>query len=420
MTTFNSGMRLVTAYNENAKGSTINILVKTGLINETAKNNGISHLIEHMLFKGTSRRSAKQITEDFEKLGANVNAYTKTDCTCFYASALNENIGKCCEIFADMLYDSAFDPIELEREKKVVYEEIDMYEDDPGSVAFNVLQEDFFKGTYLERQIIGTKNILKTLTSRDLKEYVKKYYIAPNIIISIAGGIKHQAAINLVKKYFNVPFAGTECRPNVTTEDTQSIIKPKKAFSYKKKKINQTWIVLGFPAGGVYSDKRPVYTLSDFILGEGMSSRLFQEVREKLGLVYSIHSYTDLHNIGGCNLIMLGTNKDQAERAVSTIRKVLDDLKTNGITEEEYKKALTYKKTTLVFSEEISTTQARHNATYVALYNKPYNIEKMTAELNAVQKSDIDKAIQEVFDYSSMCGAIVSNSPEVAVFKAFN
>ena len=137
-----------------------------------------------------------------------------------------------------------------------------------------------------------------------------------------------------------MPFVGSKAEPNCAVCDPNSIVRPKKTFVMEKKPINQTWIILGFPALGTYGQDRYGYSLTDFIIGEGMSSRLFQEIREKLGLVYSIHSYTELNNIGGCNYVLLGTNKEHAEEAIVAIKKVLDEIKEHGITPEEYRKAL--------------------------------------------------------------------------------
>lgn len=413
--TLKTGLRVINEYDANKAGASVLIHIKAGSMYETDANSGISHLIEHMLFKGTTARTSQQITEEFENIGASINAYTKSESTCFYATALEENIEKCCEIFADMIYNSSFDENELAKEKKVVYEEMAMYNDDPGSVAFDEFQRLFYKGTYLERPIIGNKKSVSAITSEDCKSYTSKYYVEPNIIISFAGGVTDEKAMKLAKKYFNKSKVNQS--PNIAVSTDRTLLSPKMAFSAKKKDVNQAWVVIGFPAHNNLSGLKSTYSLIDFVLGEGMSSKLFQKVREELGLVYSIHAYTEQSAIGGAMMILFGTNNDSAGKAIQTVKNVLDDIVANGISQTEYERARTYKKTSVVFSSETTINIARKNADYVAIYNRTYDVQSRIEDLEKVSIKQINNTIADIFNTKNICGAIVSNAPKLKVFE---
>ena len=236
--TYASGLRLVVANRPDSRAVSVFFGINTGSVNETDNNNGISHVIEHMTFKGTKTRTAEEISSGLETIGANINAFTSRYVTCYYGSCIKESAEKMTEIFSDMILNSIYDEEELKKELKVIFEEIDMYEDDPGSVAYDKYNEIFFEGTKLEKSVIGTKKVLGKLKRQDLIDYFNKFYTPNYMVVSFAGGITIDEADKLVKKYFNDYFK-TKSKPILPTKTAEKLL-PKQNFSVTKKDISQT------------------------------------------------------------------------------------------------------------------------------------------------------------------------------------
>lgn len=407
--TYASGLRLVVENVPNNRAVAVFFGINAGSVYENEKNNGISHVIEHMTFKGTKTRSAEEISTQFECLGANVNAFTSRYNTQYYGKCIKENTEKMVEIFSDMILNSVYDEEELKKELKVIFEEIDMYEDDPGSVAYDKYNEIFFKGTKLEKSVIGTKKVLSKLKRQDLIDYIKEFYVPQNMVVSFAGDITMQEADRLVKKYFNSAFK-TKTKP-VNMAQTKEVVVPKKAQSITKKNIAQTHIVLGYPTDNIYSKSVAGINVLAFILGGGMSSRLFVRIREKLGLVYSINALPELADIGGNIIISLATNNTNQELAIKSIKEEVDNIANNGVTDMELEKAKTFCKSMLVMSAEVSTNKARNNASNILTYGKSISIDDRMLDIEKVTKEDVNNLAKQIFGREDMCLAVVSDKP---------
>lgn len=415
--TYKSGLRLINSYNPDKMGATILISFDTGSKNETDKNNGISHLIEHMLFKGTKKLTAQEINNAFEGEGANINAYTEKSQTCFYATALVKNIDKCAEILSDMLFNSTFDSEELEKEKKVIYEEIDMYLDSPGNVAYEALDQAFFKGTKYEKTIIGTKKILEKITRKDILDYMAKYYVPENMIISFAGGISFDVAEKITQKYFNSHFKGKVSKPNLCPVTPDAIIKPQNVVVSQSKDINQSHIVIGYPFPSMFAKDTFICNIIAFIFGGGMSSKLYQEIREKQGLVYNIFAYPTYMDIGGVMYIALATNPNSEKQALAGIKQIIDDAVANGFTEEDFDRAKCMTQTRIAFSTETTINMARKNVAYLSAYNRPFSAEDYLKKLDEVTLSKVNKKVKELFSNPTYCCSIVTKKPKKEVFN---
>lgn len=416
--TYPSGLRLVVETLSDSKAATLFVGINTGSVNETDTNNGISHVIEHMLFKGTNTRDAQQISKELEDLGANVNAFTSKYHTCFYASCMSEYMDKSFDVLSDMIFNSVFDQKELNKELKVIYEEIDMYQDDPSSVCYDRFNELFFAGTKLEKNVIGTKQVLSKLTRQDILDYMSKYYTAPNMVISVAGGIDFDRAKQLCDKFFANNFK-SKANPNVYNIQSTLIHKPKATFDYIKKDIAQTHIIFGYPTYSLYGKHNSELNILSFILGGGMSSRLFQTIREKYGYVYSINALPELYDIGGVVTINLATNHQNQKDAVDKINEVISDLVKNGITEEELARAKTFCKSMIVMSSETTINIARHNVANMIIYNEYRSLDTKLNNLDKVQLADINALILEIFETKHICGAVVSDKPDKTLFDVF-
>ena len=414
--TFPNGVRLVYEKTENTKPATILICVNTGSVNEDNKNNGISHLIEHMAFKGTKNRTAKQISQEFEELGAIANAYTGQFRTCYFATTLNENIEGCFNILSDIVFNSSYDEVELEKEKKVIYEEIDANKDVPDTVIYENYLSNFYKNTPIERRVIGKKEILEKITRQDILDYFEKNYVGNRIVVSVVGSLPNQKIVEFVKKYICKFF-----RKKMEIEEPNKSLHiiPDRNFVFEKKDINQSQIIFGFPADNVFYDKSNAYPLMSFIFGGGMASRLFQKVREEHGLVYSIFCQPYLHSLGGDVLISFSTNEKNVKKAMALIKEEIDKLVKDGITDKEYERAKTFSKSVLISSFENGASHATKNATNLSIFNKIFTVEDILEDYDKISKEDINQVIKKVFNYCNICGNVLTKNPDETLFDVF-
>ena len=303
---YENGLRLVVKQMQGLMSVTMGILVGTGACAETDKEDGISHFIEHMQFKGTKKRNAFEVSDAFDRLGAQVNAFTGKDLTCYYSKCTSDHTAECFEILSDLFLNSTFPEDEMEREKGVVCEEISMNEDTPEDLCLDLLARAFYGKENYGRNILGTAKNVKSFSVADIMRYKKARYCPENIVISFAGAIDGQTAQALVETYFGTLEKGAfEKRTPVLGAKKQSLV--------KKKSIEQMHIALAYPAierGNVLED---AVGAINGILGGTMSSRLFQEVREKRGLAYSVYSYVSNFENCGSQIIYAGVNPSQKQ-----------------------------------------------------------------------------------------------------------
>lgn len=284
MIDFKSGLKLVFVQNTAVRSVAIGIFVGAGVIKESAEQAGISHFIEHMVFKGTATRSSYDIVNEIDSIGAQINAFTSKSYTCFHTVSVDVNAAKCADVLSDMYFNPSFDEQELEKERRVVIEEINESEDTPDDLCIERLMCTFFKGCELEKTILGTKKSLGAMTSQMLREYHDKHYVAQNTVIAIAGNLTEEQAVELVNRYFESKFAAkpnyvqTAISPSPTHSDSCSV----------KKSIEQAHIAMAFCSYPYNDDRTVAMQLMSIIFSMEMSSRLFQSVRERLGLCYTI------------------------------------------------------------------------------------------------------------------------------------
>ena len=414
---FDNGLRLVFKKVEENRPATLYIAVDTGSYKENDENSGISHFIEHLTFKGTEKRTAKQISTELEEIGANANAFTSKFNTCYFATCLSEKMENCFDILSDIVFNSKYAQEDIDKERKVIFEEIDMYEDDPEMVAYEQFYKDFYSKSSLKRPIIGTKESLNNITKKDIENYVQEHYIASNIVVSVVGNFEKEYVENLVKKYIGKYFTK---KAEVVDKNKAIVFIPDKKFSTIKKDIAQTQIILGFPCDNVYSDKRMAYSLFCFIFGGGMGSRLFQKVREENGLVYSISCMPELYECAGDVVISLGTNSKNQFKAVELIKEEIDKLVDEGFTQAELDRAKSFCKSLVVSGTETGSSIAKSNASNMLVYNKLFSLEERIEQIEKVTIEDLNELAEKVFDYGNVCGCVVSNDPDEKLFEIFN
>ena len=400
---YENGLRLVVNEMTGLMSVTMGILVGTGANVETDAEDGISHFIEHMQFKGTHKRNAFEISDAFDRIGAQVNAFTGKDLTCYYSKCTSDHTTACFELLSDLFLHSTFPEEEMDREKGVVCEEISMNEDTPEDLCLDLLATAFYGKENYGRNILGTAENVKGFTVADINRYKKARYCPENIVISFAGGIDAVTAQSLVESYFGDLEQGCfEKRP-------QSILFQHKSL-VKQKPIEQMHLAIGYPSVPRGDEKEDVITAINSILGGSMSARLFQEVREKRGLAYSVYSYISAFPECAMQTIYAGVNPSKTEEAYEAICEVIKILKEKGITEDEFMRSREQMKANMFFSNESSNAQMLLYGRYMLYYNKVFDFQEKLDRINAMTHADSKDALAIMFDESKKAIALVGNT----------
>lgn len=379
----------------------IGVMFAVGSASENEQNNGISHFIEHMMFKGTSKRSAFDIVCEVDGLGAQINAYTSKQSTCYYTISVDEYAENCMEIMSDFLFNSTFDQTEMDKEKGVVLEEIAMSEDTPDDLCLENLASSYYSGSPLGYTILGNSENIRNFKTADLKKYVAEKYSAGNMVVSVVGNISKQKAIDLVTKYFdkntfNGDYKMQKIKHNPKC-DSVITIKP----------LEQANIAIGFPSLEFGAKNNMALLALNSVFGGGMSSRLFQEVREKSGLAYNVYSYPSAYFGDGLFSIYLGTNPKTSKQALQSIKKEILKLKNSGLDDEEVARVKRQLKGNYALSQESSSSLMRvygRNALYL---DEMFDFDKKIAEIDLVTKDDIKEIIDYIFDFDKVVTSYV-------------
>lgn len=388
----------------------VSIWVKTGSRRENEANSGISHFLEHMAFKGTKNKTAKQIAESFDNIGGKVNAFTSREITCYHAKVLKEDIDTACEILSDILQNSTFPEEELEKEREVILQEIAMTNDAPDDIIFDYFQETAFPNQAIGRPILGSIKNVKSISSQDLKNYVANEYKTGNIVISFAGKITPEEALKLTQKYFgNFP---------IGEEHAFESAKYQGGLFHKKKDLEQVHIVLGFDSTS-YNDP-DFYTTNVLasILGGGMSSKLFQKIREEMGLVYSISSFLSANSDSGVFNVYAGTTPENAQKVIKTTTEEL--LKaTKNITSEELKRAIAQYKSSILMSMESNYSMSRKMGSDLLCFGKIRTKEEILDALNSINTQALHHSMEKTLSKSKPTIATIGNVESVVEYDKF-
>lgn len=400
---FDNGLRLVINKMEGVLSVSIGVLVKTGSMNETAENNGISHFIEHVMFKGTEKRSAFDISDHIDRVGAHINAFTSKELTCYYTKSTKDCVEDTIDILSDIFFNSKFDTKELEKEKGVVIEEINMSEDTPEEVCLDLLSQSYYGKDGLGQTILGTKKNIKKFTRNDVLKYLDQYYTADNVVISVAGNMDVKKIETLIEEYFANKFTRFKSVAQAKTE----LQTP--AHLYKSKRIEQSHI--GFAMKGISAkdEKSDAFAIANIVFGGGMSSRLFQKIREELGLCYSIYSYSSQYKDSGVLEIYAGVATSQRDLAVNAIMEELKEFKKNGITEQEFLRGKAQIKSAFILGQESSASQMLLYAKYLALLDKEFNFKERIKRIDAITIKDVLDVIDRSFGVGEIATATVGS-----------
>ncbi|MGN0822503.1 MAG: M16 family metallopeptidase [Candidatus Gallimonas sp.] len=400
--TLKSGVRLIVKEMEGLLSVTMGVLVGTGAAYERDDEDGISHFIEHMQFKGTKTRTAFQISDAFDALGAQINAFTGKDLTCYYAKSTSDHTAEAFALLSDLFLESTFPEEEMEREKGVVVEEINMDEDSAEDLCLDLLARATFGARNYGRNILGTAKNVRSFTREALFRYKAERYRPENIVISFAGNVSPALAEELAEKYFG----GLSAQPLVPREKEIGFVC---GNEFRKKQIEQAHFALSFPSVERENASFHAVQVMNTVLGGSMSSRLFQRVREELGLAYSVYSYTSHYAETGVVAVYAGVNPEKADEAAAAVVETIERLKREGITEEEFLRGREQMKSGSVFAQENTSSQMLLYGKHLLYTGKVYDFETRMAEISALTREDVMDAIGQSFDFSRVAVASVGN-----------
>ena len=399
--TLKNGIRIVTEHIPHVRSASLGVWIHTGSRNETNYNNGISHFIEHMLFKGTANRTAKQIAESIDEVGGHLNAFTAKEYTCYYTKTLDTHLHFAIEILSDMLLHSKINSKDIAVEKNVILEEINMYEDAPDELVHDILSETTWAGNSLAYPILGKKQSLENMGRDEIIAYMQQYYIPSNMVISVAGNFDYDSVIMWIEEKF-----GQLKDPNQPKSDYA-----KTGFnaqiSYKNKDIEQTHLCMAFE--GIPQGDNRIYDLLviNTLLGGGMSARLFQKIREEKGLAYSVYSYPAAYKDAGLFTIYAGMNPSQMREVIKLICEEIMILKRDKITENELNKAKEQLKGNYILGLESTSSRMNSIGKSELLLKKIRTPDEIIDLINAITIKSVSDVIDKVFEPKKLSAAVV-------------
>jgi predicted Zn-dependent peptidase len=390
-------MTVVTDRLDTVETVSLGVWVQAGARFETAANNGVSHLLEHMAFKGTARRSARDIAEEIEAVGGHLNAFTSREITAFHATTLKDNVDVAIDIIGDILQNSVFDQQELEREREVVLQEIGQAFDTPDDIVFDHFQSTAFPDQPLGRPVLGPPEIVASITRETLMDYMGTHYTPPRMIFAAAGKLDHDAIVAMVEAHFVGVEAGIVEQPSAALYRGGDL--------RETRDLEQVHFVLGFESAGFHDPDYYAIAVAASTLAGGMSSRLFQEIREKRGLVYSIYGFNSAYSDGGLFGIYAGTGEEGLAELVPVL---CDELikSTSTIEEKELGRARAQMRTGIVMSLESTAARAEQIARQIAVFDRVMPIEELIEKVEALSCADIERAISRLLSSAPTVAAI--------------
>jgi len=384
------GVRLLTETMPHVRSATLGIFAEVGSSEEPPQRRGISHLLEHMLFKGTSRRSARRIAEEMDAVGGNLNAATDKELTVFYAHVMDKHLPVAVDVLSDMFLNSLLDAEELRKERDVVLEEIKMYDDSPDDVIGDAFTRTLWRGANLGDPTIGFANTVSAIDRDTLAAWHRERYAPGTVMIAAAGNLDHDELAARLGEAFGA-FGGTAVAPdperpvfhgavNITHDDTE-----------------QAYVMIGMPGLSMRDERRYTLSVLDTILGGGMSSRLFQEVREERGLAYEVSSFQQSYRSAGLFGVSAGTSPDRAQECVDVIVDQIDQLVERGVTEAEVKRAREHLKGNMTLALESTSSRMSRLARNAIVHGRQITAEEVEARFDAVEVSDVNLLARELF-----------------------
>ena len=410
ITTLSNGTRIVSELVPHLKSFSLGFWFNVGARDENISNNGISHFIEHMLFKGTKRRSAKRISEEIESYGGYLNAFTSKEHTCYYTRGLSEHLSRTFSVLADMIQNPLFRENHVKKEAGVIIDELHDVDDNPEELIFDKFEEVIFKGNRLSMPVIGRERNIRKFNSDELQKFHQKKYSTNDLLIIASGSVQHNELVKLAERHIHKSNSVSKTR-------REKFVQHKVDDLILEKEFNQVHTIIGRSTEGISSKKRNRIKVLSTLLGEGSSSRLFQAVREKLGITYHIasflNSYHDVSSFG----VYFSTNIKQADKVLNIVFREFNKLKQNKIKEKELKKVKAYLKGGTLLNLENTTNRMLRIANSMLYFNRVISVEEFIKDIESVTADDLMKLANEVLNEKKLVKVILkSNSNKM--FKA--
>ncbi len=390
--TLPNGARILAERIPNVRSAALGFFVGAGSRHERAYENGAAHFIEHMSFKGTQRRTAADLAREMDAIGGQVNAYTTKECTCYYARCLDRHLEQAGDMLCDMLFHSRFDQRDVDLERGVILEEIGMYEDTPEDLCAERLAMAVYKGRPLGRPILGKASTLEKMTGESLRRWQREHYTAGAVVAALAGSFEERHLEALVQRLSDLPAA-----PAPRSREAAYV----PAVTVRKKAIEQNHLILAFPALSYLDEERYALMLLNSILGGGCSSRLFQELREKQGLCYTVYSFVSDHADTGFLGIYSAVNPEQERQTLETVRAIVGDLAEHGPTQEELDRAREQAQVNVWLGLESVQARMSHLGTSALLYGQVREAEDILAAYNCVTREQLRGLAEQIFSFSA-------------------
>ena len=386
-----NGLTVISEQMQHIRSASIGVWLETGSRDEDPQWNGISHFIEHMVFKGTKHRTAEEIARQVDSIGGNMDAFTAKECICFNVKVLDEHVPVALDILSDLVLNPIFDATDIARERGVIMEEIKMDEDNPDYLVHEIFTQNFWKDHPLGKPILGTKETVKRFEREPVLEAYAHRFSPGNIILSAAGNLDHDRFVELVRGHFEHMKPMTNGFHSSTPKISSRII------LRNKKALEQVQLCIGVPAHPIAHEKRHAGYVLNTLLGGGMSSRLFQNIRERQGLAYSIYSDLNPYRDTGCLAVYAGTSLTSASKVVQSVVSEFRKLKTETVPEEELSRAKAQLKGSLMLSLESSTSRMSNLARQEMYFDRYYDLDELIERIEAVTAEDLTRLANEFF-----------------------
>jgi predicted Zn-dependent peptidase len=402
-TTLPNGIKVITEAMPHVRSVSVGIWVSSGSRRESAEENGLSHFIEHMLFKGTANRSAEDIARSVDSIGGNLDAFTAKEMVCFNTKVLDEHLPIALDVLSDLVLNPSFRDEDIEKEKGVILEEIKMDADSPDYLVHEIFSSNFWKDHPLGKPILGTRETVKRFNQAMVQDYYRGVYTPSNLLITAAGNLGHQRLVNLARERF-------EALPAAAPEALQSAPSTHARISLRSKKdLEQVHVCLGVPSYPIpHEDRFTCYVLNT-ILGGGMSSRLFQNIRERQGLAYAVFSELNPYSDTGCLSVYAGTSLEAAKKVVESVLKEFTDLKQQTAPEEEVRRAKDHLKGSLMLSLESTSSRMSNLARQEMHFRRFFSLDELAESIEQVTAEDVQRVAQTFFDQKQVALTVLGN-----------
>ena len=397
---FDNGLCLLTESMPDVRSVSFAAWLTRGSRHESTAHSGIAHFVEHMLFKGTARRSAEDIAQEIDSLGGQLDAFTAKECASYYVKVLDEHLPRAVDVLADLLLHPAFDAGDIEREKKVVLEEIKMVEDTPDDLVHELFTQRFWSGHPLGRPILGVPATVDELDGATLRGYFGDVYTAKNLVIAAAGNVEHAAVRDLVAQAFGaLPLNGEQVEINAPTAVPGLLL--------RDKPLEQCHICLGASGYPQQHDDRYVCYVLNIVLGGSMSSRLFQNIREKRGLAYAVSSGLVSYRDGGAFTIYAGCDTDAVREVIDLVVAELQDLRDRPISAEELQRAKDHLRGSLVLNLESTSSRMSHMARQEIYFGRQFTLDDTLRGVERVTSDDAQRVARDLFPPGGLAATVL-------------